>query len=266
LAGILERRQSIHQDLRGQQKLNDNLRIQIDQIQPLVNLGLVSAMIAHEINNILTPLGNYAQLSLNNPDDIELAHKANSKTVKNSERATKILQAMLAMANGQRHQKTESPVKAMVEEIFVCLARDFGKDGIKVTIDIDDDLKALVDRICFQQVLMNLILNAREAFFASLEPGQRPRNGSLAISAKEQDNSIVIEVTDNAGGISDVNIESIFDPFFTTKDSDSALKKAGAGLGLAFCKRIVESHGGTIEVSSQPGEGTTFTITLPSNT
>ena len=83
MAGILERRQSMHRNLRGQEKLNDNLRIQIDQVQPLVNLGLVSAMIAHEINNILTPLGNYAQLSLNHPEDMELAKKANLKTLYN---------------------------------------------------------------------------------------------------------------------------------------------------------------------------------------
>ena len=262
---ILERRQSIHRNLSGQKKLNDSLQSQIDRVQPLVNLGLVSAMIAHEINNILTPLGNYAQLSLNNPDDIELAQKANRKTVKNSERATKILQAMLAMANGQRQEKTETPVKAMVEEIFVCLARDFGKDGIKVTIDVDDEMTAWVDGICFQQVLMNLILNAREAFFASVEPGQRPRNGSLTISASLQSDSVVIEVADNAGGIEDENIASIFEPFFTTKNGDNALKKAGAGLGLPFCKRIVESCDGTIGVTSQPGEGTTFTITMPNS-
>ena len=265
MAGILERRQSIHRNLRGQQQLNGDLQSQINRVQPLVNLGLVSAMIAHEINNILTPLGNYAQLSLNNPDDIELAQKANLKTVKNSERATKILQAMLAMANGQRQEKIESPLKAMVDEIFVCLARDFGKDGIKVTIDIDDELTAWVDRICFQQVLMNLILNAREAFFASAQPGQRPRNGSLIISASSQPDSVAIEVTDNAGGIGDENIESIFEPFFTTKNGSGALKKAGAGLGLPFCKRIVNAHGGTIDVTSQPGQGTTFTITLPNN-
>jgi signal transduction histidine kinase len=156
----------------------------------------------------------------------------------------------------------------MVEEIFVCLARDFGKDGINVIIDIDDELTAWVDGICFQQVIMNLILNAREAFFASLEPGQRPRNGSLTISASHNSDSVTIEVTDNAGGIDDENIESIFEPFFTTKNGGdaNALKKAGAGLGLPFCKRIVESCDGTIGVTSQPGEGTTFTITLPSST
>ena len=263
MAGILEQRKSIHQDLRRQQKLNDDLRGQIDQVQPLVNLGLVSAMIAHEINNILTPLGNYAQLSLSNPDDVELAQKANTKTIKNSQRATKILQAMLAMADGQRQEKTESPVKTMVEEIFVCLARDFSKDGIKVTVDIAEGLTALVDRICFQQVIMNLILNAREAFFAGAEPGERPQNGSLTISARRQSDSVVIEVADTAGGIDEEYLESIFEPFFTTKNGDDALKKAGAGLGLPFCKRIVDAHGGTINVNSQPGVGTTFTITLP---
>ena len=110
---------------------------------------------------------------------------------------------------------------------------------------------------------MNLILNAREAFFANVESGQRPSGGSLCISACKQEEKLVIKVSDTAGGMSrDVAIR-IFDPFFTTKDLDGPLKKAGAGLGLPFCKRIIESHDGTIEVRSEDGNGTTFTVTLP---
>ena len=110
---------------------------------------------------------------------------------------------------------------------------------------------------------MNLILNAREAFFANVQPGKRPSGGSLKISACQQEEKLVIKVSDTAGGMSSDVACRIFEPFFTTKNSDGALKKAGAGLGLAFCKRTVESHFGTIDVRSQNGEGTTFTITLP---
>jgi len=233
-------------------------------MQPLANLGLVSAMIAHEINNILTPLGNYAQLSLNNPDDTELSKKVISKTAKNSERATKILQSMLAMANGEKHDLGKHDLRSMVDEIFSCLARDFSKDGISVSIDIPEGTTAFVDRICFQQVLMNLILNAREAFFTVTEPGQRSSGGSMSITASEDADELTIKVSDTASGMSRDIAERIFDPFFTTKNYDGPLKKSGAGLGLAFCKRIVESHEGTINVRSEAGVGSTFTITLPS--
>ena len=101
LANVIEKRYSLHKRLAQQERLNSKLESQISQIQPLANIGVVSAMIAHEMNNILTPLGSYAELALKNPQDKELALKTIKKTAINSARAAKILESVLAMAGGK---------------------------------------------------------------------------------------------------------------------------------------------------------------------
>ena len=255
MADILEKRQSLHRQLTRQRQLSEQLRSQVGHMQALANIGMISAMIAHEMNNILTPLGNYAHLAMKHPEDSELTHKALEKTTINSRRAARILASMLAMANGQSHEMDWHPVKAMVDEIFLCLARDFSKDRIKVVIDVDDEVMVFAEDICLQQVLMNLILNAREAML--------PKGGRLTISARQDSGSVRIEIADTGCGIEQRDLAKIFQPFFTTKTERSKAARHGAGLGLAFCKRVVEAHNGAICVDSQPGRGTTFIINLP---
>ncbi len=255
MAGILEKRRSLHQRLATQQDLSDELRSQLGHMQALANIGMISAMIAHEMNNILTPLGNYAYLAMKHPEDGELTRKALEKTTTNSRRAAKILDSMLAMANGRPRKMDWHLVKTLVEQIFSCLARDFSKDRIKVVVEVDDELMVFGEDICLQQVLMNLILNAREAML--------PKGGTLTISARQDTGSLRIEIADTGCGIERRDLAKIFQPFFTTKTESSQAACHGAGLGLAFCKRVVEAHNGAISVDSQPGRGTTFRISLP---
>ena len=101
---------------------------------------------------------------------------------------------------------------------------------------------------------MNLILNAREAMLG--------RPGQLIVRAGETPEQTTIEVIDTGSGIPPENLDRIFDPFFTTK-SPSQNGRTGTGLGLAFCRRIIEEHRGTIEAHSRPGQGSTFTLRLP---
>ena len=103
---------------------------------------------------------------------------------------------------------------------------------------------------------MNLILNARDAML--------PRGGILNIKAVESNEAVQVEVTDTGCGIEPGDMDNIFESFFTTKkDGNSTSQGSGSGLGLAFCKKIIDSHGGCISVESKPAEGSTFTITLP---
>ncbi len=257
MESILEKRQSLQKRLSDQTRQIVQLRSQTSQIQALANIGLASAMIAHEINNILTPLSNYAQLSLNNPDDKDLAEKTIRKTAANATRAAKILESMLAMANGRPQEKNPRKLTALVDEIFTCLARDFSKDKIKVHFRIPEELTILAEEICLQQVIMNLILNARESMLG--------RGGSLTISARELSDSVEIEVTDSGCGIVEKDIETIFEPFYTTKKQNQGSQRSGAGLGLAFCKKVIEAHKGEISVESKKDVGTKFKIILPKN-
>jgi len=258
LAPIIEKRRSLNKQLENQQMENDYLKARLTRLQTLANLGTVSAIVAHEINNILMPLGNYAQVALKAPDDKQLTQKALEKTIINSARASEILESILAVVNGETLKTRTCRLKNLVEEVFACIGRDFEKDGIKVNIDIHPDLDIHAVPVQLQQVLMNLILNAREAM--------ANRNGILTITAKQLENEVVIEVADTGCGIEPENIENIFDSFFTTKTLNSPAARKGAGLGLAFCKEIIDSHNGSIAVQSNPQQGTRFVITLPGKT
>ncbi|MHC4749948.1 MAG: sensor histidine kinase [Planctomycetota bacterium] len=256
MASITEKRLSLHKRLEYQQQQNEALKSQLTQLQHLANIGTVSYMIAHEINNLLTPLKSYASFALSNPDDKELAEKSLQRVVRNCERASKTMESMLALANGQTQEKENSRLLALVEEIFTCLCRDFSKDRITVEVQIPDDLTVWAVPVQIQQVLMNLILNARDAMLR--------RGGILAVRAAEKTEAVEIEVTDTGDGIEPDDLKNIFETFYTTKtDKSSQTEYSGTGLGLAFCKMIIDGHDGCISVESTPGNGSKFKIILP---
>jgi len=257
LTSIIERRLSLHQCLARKEEENRALKSQNLQLQALANLGSATCMVAHEINNLLTPLASYAALAVQNPADQKLAEKVLDKTVRNCQRASKIMQSMLALANGQKQDWETVSVKTLFEEVFLCLCRDFRKDGITVETQAADDLPVRCVPVQMQQVLMNLVLNARDAML--------PGGGILRVSAVANAGHIDLSVSDTGAGITPENLKNIFRPFFTTKAAGARPSGAssGSGVGLAFCRRIVDAHGGEITVQSQVGQGSTFTIRLP---
>jgi len=256
LTSIIEKRFCLHKKLANQQEQNAALKADIIKLEALANLGTASYMIAHEINNLLTPLASYAGLALQNPEDRSLVEKALVKTVRNCERATKVMESMLAMASGQTQEKENTRLIGLVEEVFTCLCRDFAKDGITVEVQIPEGMTVWAVPVQIQQVLMNLVLNARDAML--------PGGGVLTIKATESTDSVYIEVRDTGSGVDSANLGNIFESFFTTKaDENSPSGYSGSGLGLAFCKRIVDAHDGCISVESKPREGSIFKITLP---
>ena len=143
----------------------------------------------------------------------------------------------------------------MVGDVFTCMCRDFSRDKIIVDIQIPDGFTLWAVPVLMQQVLMNLILNARDAML--------PKGGRLTIKAADSGDAVTIEVADTGCGIAAENIGRIFEPFFSTKTLDSSHGQTGAGMGLAFCKHIVNTHNGNITASSRVGEETSFIITLP---
>jgi len=256
LASITGKRLSLHRDLERRREETAALKSEVAELGHLANMGVASYMIAHEINNLLTPIGTYAGLALENPDDVELGKKALGKAVRNCERASKIMESMLALANGQRQEKENCQLVGLVEEVFGCLVRDFSRDGITVDIRIAADFEVWAVPAQIQQLLMNLILNAREAMLKG--------GGTLRIKAVQRADAVEITVSDTGEGIEASDMKSIFEPFFTTKRrGDSPSGRLGCGLGLAFCRRVVEAHNGTISVESKPAEGSTFKIVLP---
>jgi signal transduction histidine kinase len=117
-------------------------------------------------------------------------------------------------------------------------------------VNVEDGLPNVkLDPLLFRRVLTNLVLNAAQAM---------PKGGRLTIAGQTGDGSLTVAVQDTGVGIAPASLEKIFNPFFTTKAQ-------GQGLGLAVCKRLTEAQGGTIDVTSQLGKGSTFTLTMPTN-
>jgi signal transduction histidine kinase len=256
LTRIIEKRLSLHKHLTNQQQQNNALKSQLTHLQALANIGTTTYMVAHEINNLLTPMANFAALALKNPDDRPLSEKALEKVVRNCGQASKIMESMLTMASDRTQEKKNAPLATLVEDVFTCLCRDFAKDGITVNIQIPANLTVWAVPVQIQQVFMNLILNARDAM--------SPRGGILTIKAQDAADAIQIEISDTGCGIKPDDLKKIFQPFFTTKTNEkSPSQHSGSGLGLLFVKRIIDDHGGCVSVESEPAEGTTFKITLP---
>jgi two-component system NtrC family sensor kinase len=248
LTSIIAKRRSLHRQLQHHQQQKETLELEALQLESLANLGSATAMIAHELNNLLTPLANYADLALQNPEDRVLTERALRKTSQNCRQAAKVMESILSMANVGSAEMVETPLLLLIKGVFDCLCRDFNKDSIVVEIQISDDLQVKAIPVQLQQAIMNLVLNACDAML--------PRGGKLTIEAQDLQDKVQIRISDTGRGIEQADLKRVFDSFFTTKQS-------GTGLGLALCKKVVEHHNGTITVDSQPGVGATFTILLP---
>jgi signal transduction histidine kinase len=238
----------------------DAVKAQLTETQRLATIGTIAAVIAHEFNNLLTPVVSYSQFALQSAEsekpDMDLIRKALTKTFQGSTKAGKICTSMLALARGHSIFG-EVVVQQMVDEVLMVLARDPQKDGIALRVQIQPDLKVTGDPVQLEQVLLNLLINARQAMLG--------KGGSLTVKASRTDDGseVRIQVIDTGGGIPEKLLPKIFQPFFTTKGTARPGESKGTGLGLAICKEIVEHHKGRIEVHSEVGKGTTFTIILP---
>jgi signal transduction histidine kinase len=144
-----------------------------------------------------------------------------------------------------------------VDEVLMVLARDPQKDGIALRVQIQPDLCIDGEEIQLEQVLLNLLINARQAMLG--------KGGSLWVKAARTDaaGELRIQVIDTGPGIPEKLLPKIFQPFFTTKGTTRNGETKGTGLGLAICKEIIEHHNGRIEVESEVGKGTTFSVYLP---
>ena len=223
----------------------------------MATLGTMACMAAHEFNNILQPMINYSELALRDQDDVELMRKALTKTIKHGNRAALVIQSMLGVVRDQDQERKTVGLLKIVDESLACLDRDLNRDQITVKRDIPDDLTVQAIPSQLLQVFLNLFVNARQAMTKS--------GGTLSVQGRgDRDEWVVVEISDTGCGIQSDMVDKIFDPFVSTKTQAKQPDQKGTGLGLMVCKDIIEKHGGTIDVQSKPGAGTTFIIRLPS--
>jgi signal transduction histidine kinase len=233
----------------------DQLRQQLLHAQRLSSVGALASSVAHEFNNILTTIINYAKMAVRAEEDPAARTQALEKILKGSQRAATIINSMLGFARNNSTQRQRTDLVALVEELLVLTEKDLSKHRVQLEKKYLGRPHAPVIPAQIEQVLLNLIINARQAM---------PRGGRLRIEIRENARTQMAElsVADTGVGIPPDRLRLIFEPFYTTKEPDEN-GHGGTGLGLSVCRQIMDQHQGRIRVESLVGRGSTFTLKLP---
>jgi CheY-like chemotaxis protein len=228
------------------------------------SLGSLASGIAHDLNNVLTPIVGAAQLlPLTLPNLDPRNQRLLNMLVESSQRGSGLVKQILTFARGMDGERTVLQVRHILAEIVSVARQTFPKSiGIQVNYADEDLWMVSVDATQIHQVLMNLFVNARDAM---------PDGGEILASAENitidseytklhlrppVGSYLLMTIADTGIGMTSEMLERIFDPFFTTKAT-------GTGLGLSTVQGIIKTHGGSIEVESEVGQGTSFKIYLP---
>jgi signal transduction histidine kinase len=216
----------------------------LQRLDRLANLGLFSASIAHEIKNGLVAINTYCEVMLASETNQEMADMVRREL----KRIDGLTTQMLRYASSRPATEASINVHTLLDHSLRLLEHQLSGRMIVLRRDYRASVHMVRgDESHLQQAFMNLLLNAFEAM---------SHGGELTVTTETVGGSLKISVRDTGAGIAPENFPHLFETFFTTK-------KHGTGLGLAISRRMVEEHHGTIEVQSEPGRGSTFTITLP---
>ena len=163
---------------------------------------------------------------------------------------------MLGLARPRADRLESTDLVRLTQEVLLLVNKDLSKGRVHVDFQTDGQPHARVNPAQIQQVLLNLIINARQAM---------PRGGTVRVRVAHDATGRLSEVSvaDTGTGIAPADLRRIFEPFFTTKNGPDATGQGGTGLGLAVCRDIVEAHHGRLRAESRLGQGTTFTLRLP---
>jgi PAS domain S-box-containing protein len=239
------------------------LEAQFLRTQRVESIGTLASGIAHDLNNVLSPILMSAQL-LKSKSSNSQNSKVLSIIENNAKRGADLVKQVLSFARGMEGEHTKIKIQHLIQEVRQIIEQTFPK-SIDFYADVKDDLQPISgDNTQLHQVLINLCLNARDAM---------PKGGNLTLSAEnilidenfqsmhidaKVGQYVLLTFTDTGIGIEKKNLDRIFEPFFTTKEFGK-----GTGLGLSTVMGIIKGHGGFVSVSSTVGQGTQFKIYLP---
>ncbi|MDR3253844.1 MAG: PAS domain-containing protein [Endomicrobium sp.] len=228
----------------------DKLQISLMQQNKLASLGELSGSIAHELNNPLTIILGYTQVLMRD----KTLNNETAKAIKNiydaAQRSHNIIKNMLGFARTDSLKVQEIDINNIVEQTLFIVEKDFYKSNIEIVKNLtDQSVFVLVNPMQIQQVILNIMLNAKDAM---------PDGGKLTITTTVEKDKYMLSLKDTGMGIEKGNIAKVFDPFFTTKEVGK-----GTGLGLSICYGIIKGLKGKISVESTVGKGTVFYIDFP---
>ncbi|HKP84091.1 MAG TPA: ATP-binding protein [Pyrinomonadaceae bacterium] len=238
----------------------EEMQRQLYQSSKMASIGELSAGVAHEINNPLNGIINFAQLLKDEEQPrSEFEQQMIDGIIDEGERIAKIVRGLLTFARADTHELERVHFADSIKTSIALFGRQFEKDDIKVEIDLERDLPFVrADGSRLRQVVVNMISNAYHALKA--KPGDSVERKLFRISARRAGKNgelVRVEFYDNGVGIKREDLSKVFDPFFTTRR-----ETGGTGLGLSVSFGIIRDFGGTINVESEVGKFTRFTIEL----
>ncbi|WP_273240632.1 PAS domain-containing sensor histidine kinase [Hyphomonas atlantica corrig.] len=230
------------------------LQAELSNFSRLSAVGTMASAMAHELNQPLTAVANYLEAARDmlddpSPDNLAMVQEAMAAAAEQSIRAGQIVRRLRDYVSRGELDLRPFPLKEIIDDA-VTIAK-VGIDGplARVVLRLDDpDVKVMADRLQLRQVFANLVRNAIEALAETENP-------QVWIHGRQAGEETIVEVRDNGPGLSEDLLHSPFEAFQTTKAT-------GMGLGLSICQTIVEAHGSSIQVASEPGTGACFTFTL----
>lgn len=228
--------------------------------QKLDSLGTLAAGVAHEINNPIQGIMNYAQLLKRDLDAESPAAEFADEIARESRRVADIVRSLLRFGRSDGSLIVAANIGEILDGTLTLIRTGLVHEEISLRVNVEKGMPEMSCRAAqLQQVIMNLVTNARDAILRRNPARTDAREISIDVRRRDRDGDVWIELTvsDTGDGLDPALRERIFDPFFTTKGPE------GTGLGLSVSHGIVQTHGGTISCESQPGRGASFFIDIP---
>ncbi len=255
--GVLVGYRGVNNDITEKKRMHE-LQLRTSQLSAL---GEVAAGVAHEINNPINGVINYAQLLLNKAPAASHEHTVLQRIIKEGDRIAGIVTSLLHFAQKDRKQKELVSIAAMITEPLNMMTRQFINDGISLDIDLGEDLPEVYGNpLQFEQVILNLFSNARHALNKRFPEDHVDKLLRIAAHTKEynQQKCLQLIIYDQGCGIPEDHLQKIFNPFFTTKQAG-----VGTGLGLSVSSEILNAHNAWLSIESKVNQYTKAVITFP---
>jgi signal transduction histidine kinase len=236
-------------------------RQQIGRSEQLASVGRLAAGVAHEINNPINGIVNYAQMIIDKERSLQETRRISERIVKEGDRIARIVASLLSYARRGVQEETTTSVEELVTESLTLIGAQMKKEAIALDVRFADHLPPV---FCvpqgIQQVFLNIISNARDALNRKFPDGGGDKRLEIFADVEESDGHRWVRVAfrDNGTGISEGIRDKIMKPFFSTKP-----KGKGTGLGLSISHDIVRDNGGELTVESEVGRSTTVNVRLP---
>lgn len=230
------------------------LENEVQNLHRLAMIGMMASMVAHEWNNLVTPVLARAEDALSR-NDVDSMRHALERAITNIKKSVAVSKTMLSFASPVEEEIEPVGVAGAVREVLEAGIRPLDKDRIELKLDIGDDCLVRAHRVLFEQLLLNLVLNARQAM--------TERGGFLTISARRAGEMVRIDVRDTGVGMTPEILNTVINPLLNGRGDDSNAWKS-VGMGLSVCHTIAAQHSATISVqSNDDGRGCTFRLFWP---